>query len=134
MFIIHISLHYPFSSFQIVSFFSFTLHCYLLHFSALFFLSVILCIVSYLAEFCYLYGLGFDCDTYEVVAEQMIDESALGNDRVFTNFAYYHTHCVLELYPRYLIKNKAKAASASIRPTVDDFDREVSSSGVVVSP
>ena len=68
-------------------------------------------------EFCHLCGLGFDSDPYEVVAEQMIDDSALGNDRVFTYFAYYHTHCVLEMYPRYLIENEAKAASAPIRPT-----------------
>ena len=90
--------------------------------------------MSDLPEFCHLCGLGFDRDPYEVVAEQMIDDSALGNDRVFTYFAYYHTHCVLELYPRYPIENEATAASASARPTVDDFDSQVSSSGVVAFP
>ena len=60
----------------------------------------------------------------------MIDDSALGNDRVFTYFAYYHTHCVFELYPRYLIENEAKAASALSRLTVDDFNSQVSSSVV----
>ena len=64
----------------------------------------------------------------------MIDDFALGNDRVFTYFAYYYTHCVLELYPRYLIENEVKAASAPIRPTVEKFDSQVSSSGVVASP
>ena len=90
--------------------------------------------MSDLPEFCHLCGLGFDRDPYEVVAEQMIDDSALGNDRVFTYFAYYHTHCVLELYLRYLIVNEAKAASAPTRPTVDDFDSQVTSSAVVASP
>ena len=90
--------------------------------------------MSDLPEFCHLCGLGFDREPYEVVAEQMIDDSALENDRVFTYFAYYHTHCVLEWYPRYLIGNEAKAASAPIRLTVDDFDSQVSSSGVVASP
>ena len=90
--------------------------------------------MSDLPEFCHLCGLGFDCDPYEVVAEQMIDDSALGNDRIFTYFAYYHTHCVLELYPRYPMENEAKAAPAPIRPTVYDFDSQVSSSGVVASP
>ena len=90
--------------------------------------------MSDLPEFCHLCGLGFNRDPYEVVAEQMIDDSALGNDRVFTYFAYYHTHCVLELYQRYLIVNEAKAASAPTRPTVDDFDSQVTSSGVVASP
>ena len=66
--------------------FSFTLRCYSIHFSA-FSLSVILCVVSDLPEFCHLCGLGFDRDPYEVVTEQMIDESALRNDRVFTYFA-----------------------------------------------
>ena len=64
----------------------------------------------------------------------MIDDSELGNYRVITYFAYYHTHCALELYPSYPIKNKAKAASAPTRQTVDDFDSQVSLSGVVVSP
>ena len=63
----------------------------------------------------------------------MIDDSALGNDRVFTYMAYYHTHYVLELYPRNSIENEAKAASAPVRPTVDDFESQVSSSGVVAS-
>ena len=83
--------------------------------------------MSDLSEFCHLCGLGFDRDPYEVVAKQMIDDSALGNDRVFTYFAYYHTHCVLEMYPRYLIENEAKAPSAPIRPTVDDYDVQVGS-------
>ena len=38
------------------------------------------------------------------------------------------------MYPRYLIENEAKAASVPIRLTVDDFDSQVSSSGVVASP
>ena len=31
------------------------------------------------------------------------------------------------MYPRYLIENKAKAASVPIRPTVDDYDVQVGS-------
>ena len=133
-------VHYPYfftlpTQFALVGFifFSYTLRCYSLHFSALFSPSVILCVVSDLPEFCHLCGLGFDRDTYKVVGEQMIDDSALENDRVITYFAYYYTHCVLKLYPRYPIQNEAKAASAPTRPTVNKFDSQVSSSGVVAS-
>ena len=127
-------VHYPYFftlsiKFVLVGFifFSYTLRCHSLHFSTLFSSSVILSVVSDRPEFCNLCGLGVDRDPYKVVAKQMIDDSAIGNDRVFTYFAYYDTHCVLEMYPRYLIENEAKASSAPILLTVDDYDVQVGS-------
>ena len=63
-------------------FFSFTLRCYSLYFSALFSSSVILCVVSDFSDFCHLYGLSFDRDPYEVVAEQMIDDCGRKRSRL----------------------------------------------------
>ena len=65
--------------------------------------------------------------------KQAIDLVALEDNRSVLYRAYYHTPYYLELDPGLPVLNDETAASAPIRPTVDNFDSQVSSSGVVAT-